>query len=49
MKKTVTVSAQIDEELHLECRKRLLDDKKSLRDLIRAAMRQYANGQFKIE
>ena len=46
MQKAVTF--RVDEELHKECKKRLVDDGKTFTDLVRLAMELYLKGELKL-
>ena len=46
MQKAVTI--RVDEDMHKECRKKLLDDGKTFTDLVKRAMELYLKGELKI-
>ncbi len=43
------ISVRVDDILYKECKKKLVDDDKTIADLIRSALKQYVNGDLTIK
>ncbi|MBR1418935.1 MAG: hypothetical protein IJ576_08230 [Synergistaceae bacterium] len=48
MKESSIISVKVNAKLHKACRKKLLDEGRTLADLIRSALNQYLDGTLSI-